>query len=156
MLFRSRIREWPGAAEALGKVIAAEQVVIAGTNAAAAQADKVTVADDPAIVLTNEPTDADKPAAANQAFNDKVARLVLNRAVALSLAGDRRQLKALGRSFRKPMAASPFAKQFEMLTSPDSGLSDSISAELASVGQMETFVDEYRKQLQAKSLTPTP
>lgn len=152
-----RLREWPAAADALDKVIAAEQAQLAGVDAAAAaQTGKPTVAEDPAIVLTNDQPSPDTQAATTQVFNDKLARLVLNRAVALSLAGDRRQLKALGRSFRKPMADSPFAKQFELLTSPDSGLSDSISAELASVGQMETFVDEYRKLLQAKSLTPTP
>ena len=154
-----RIREWPAAADALEKLIVAEQADIAGLKAAK-QDRKTTVAEDPSIVLTNEAggdaASADLSGAVSQAFNEKLARLVLNRAVALSLAGDRRQLKALGRAYGKPMAASPFAKQFEMLTSPDNGLSDSITAELASIGQMETFVDEYRKQLQAQSLTPTP
>lgn len=150
-----RIREWPAAADALAKLIDAEQAEIAG-KAVTQQSSKTTVAEDPAIVLTNEPAGAGQSAPAGQAFNEKLARLVLNRAVALSLAGDRRELKAFGRAYKKPMAESPFAKQFEMLTSPDNGLSESISAELASVGQMETFVDEYRKQLQAKSLTPTP
>ncbi len=154
-----RIREWPAAAEALDKLIAAEQAEIAGLKTVD-QKTKTTVAQDPSIVLTNQAgadaANTDLSGEMSQAFNAKLARLVLNRAVALSLAGDRRQLKALGRSYGKPMAASPFAKQFEMLTSPDNGLSDSITAELASIGQMETFVDEYRKQLQAKSLTPTP
>jgi hypothetical protein len=88
-------------------------------------------------------------------FDPVLASLVLNRAVALSLANDRRGLKELGRSFGKDMAQSALAEPFQVLTSPDSGLVESITAQMKSVDQLGSFVDEYKKILKSKSLSRT-
>jgi hypothetical protein len=78
---------------------------------------------------------------------------VLKRAVALSLANDRRGMKDLGRSFGKQMDTTALAQPFKVLTSPDSGLSESITAQMKSVDQLGVFVEEYRKILQAQALS---
>ena len=88
-----------------------------------------------------------------QAFKDRLGRVVLNRAVAMSLAGDRRGLRALARDFGKDMAQTDLSKTFAMLTSPGNGLTDSVSAEMASVDQINSFVDEYRNLLRQASLS---
>jgi hypothetical protein len=51
------------------------------------------------------------------------------------------------------MKTTSFAQPFQVLTAPDAGLTDSIAAQMKSVDQLGTFVEEYRKILQAKSLS---
>ncbi|HVY98417.1 MAG TPA: tetratricopeptide repeat protein, partial [Dongiaceae bacterium] len=94
------------------------------------------------------------PPAAPQ-FDPVLASLVMNRAVALSLANDRRGLKELGRDFGKDMAGSALAEPFQVLTSPDTGLAESITAQMKSVDQLGSFVDEYKKILTGESLSGT-
>jgi hypothetical protein len=71
----------------------------------------------------------------------------------MSLAGDRSGLRALARQYGKNMAQTNLAKSFTMLTSPSNGLADSVSAEMASVDQISSFVDEYRARLRQASLS---
>jgi hypothetical protein len=96
---------------------------------------------------------ASPPAPAQKPLLDTVvSRLVLNRAVALSRANDRRGLKDLARNFGKQMDTTPLAPLFKVLTASDSGLSESITAQQASVDQFGVFVEEYRKLLQSEAL----
>ncbi|MES1150621.1 MAG: hypothetical protein ABUL54_01905, partial [Dongia sp.] len=99
---------------------------------------------------------AQPPAAAAPAtpqFDPVLASLVMNRAVALSLANDRRGLREIGRAFGKDMAQSALAQPFQVLTSPDTGLAESITAQMKSVDQLGSFVDEYKKILKTESLS---
>lgn len=168
-----KLREWPSAADALGELIAAEQAKrVAEVKAPAAD----DIAANPASVLdkavadaeaaaaadAEQPADAADPAATagtaakpaqKPLLDPVVSRLILNRAVALSLANDRRGMKELGRSFGKLMDTTAFGQPFRVLTSPDSGLTDSITAQMKSVDQLGIFVEEYRKILQAEALS---
>lgn len=113
---------------------------------------------------TAAPTATDQPASAptiaditakirSEAFKNKLARVVLNRAVALSLANDRTGLRQLARDYGQDMGQTELAKTFGMLTSPGNGLAESVSAEMASVDQINSFVDEYRNILRQSSLS---
>jgi hypothetical protein len=168
-----KLREWPSAADALGELITAEQAkrlaevkgpapddiaanpasvldrALADAKAAAAVDATQPAADDSGT----PPAAGDAAAPAQKPLLDPVvSRLVLNRAVALSRANDRRGLKDLARSFGKPMDTTPLAPLFKVLTASDSGLSESITAQQASVDQFGVFVEEYRKLLQTEAL----
>jgi len=90
---------------------------------------------------------------AQPALDPVLSRLVLNRAVALSLANDRHGLRELGRSFGKQMDTTPLADPFKVLTSADTGLTESITAQLKSIDQFGVFVDQYKKILQGEALS---
>ena len=79
--------------------------------------------------------------------------MLLNRAVALSLASDRRGLKALANEYGKRMEGTDQGKAFAMLTAPDNGLVESVSAEMASVARIDAFVTDYRERLKKVSLS---
>jgi len=51
------------------------------------------------------------------------------------------------------MAQSALAQPFQVLTSPDTGLAESIAAQMKSVDQLGSFVDEYKKILKSDSLS---
>jgi hypothetical protein len=94
-----------------------------------------------------------QPPAQKPLLDPVMSALVLKRAVALSLANDRRGMKDLGRAFGKQMETTALAQPFKVLTSPDSGLTESIDAQMKSVDQLGVFVEEYRKLLQAQALS---
>ncbi|MGH6893818.1 MAG: hypothetical protein ACREEP_16340, partial [Dongiaceae bacterium] len=73
--------------------------------------------------------------------------------VALSLASDRRGLKALANEYGKRMGRTDQAKAFAMLTTPDNGRVESVSAEIASVERIDAFVTDYRERLKKASLS---
>jgi hypothetical protein len=147
-----RLREWSMAAVSLDQLIRAELAAIEPnspeTPVVAAQSDPMDVvnqaAGDPDAAVPADPGE--------QLFKERIAPLLLNRAVALSLAGERKELKALGKEFGERMAATDQAQGFAMLTAPDNGLVESVSAEMQSVDQIQTFVDEYRRHLETASL----
>ena len=172
-----KLREWPSAADALGQLIDAEQAKRAAEVKGPAPDD---IASNPASVLDKALADAKAAAAAdgdqppadagpnapqdpNAAAAQKpvtkplldpvLSALVLKRAVALSLANDRRGMKDLGRTYGKQMDTTALAQPFKVLTSPDSLLSDSIAAQQKSVDQLGVFVEEYRKILQSQALS---
>ncbi|WP_395017857.1 hypothetical protein [Dongia sp.] len=125
---------------------------------AAAAADATQPA--PADADPNAPAPAAGDAAAADAapaqkplLDPVLSALILKRAVALSLANDRRGMKDLARMFGKQMDTTMLAKPFRVLTSPDSGLTESITAQMKSVDQLGVFVEEYRKILQAEALS---
>jgi hypothetical protein len=129
------------------------------TAAAGAPQAATAPTDGTAVPTTNDqpasaPTAADVSAKVrSDAFKNKLARVVLNRAVALSLSNDRTGLRQLARDYGKDMDQTPLAKTFGMLTSPGNGLAESVSAEMASVDQINSFVDEYRNILRQSSLS---
>jgi hypothetical protein len=146
-----RVREWPAAATALGDLIAGEEQAMADERAALKEAmDPVK---NPAASVRSAEAEAELTAKQEQHFKDRVAPLLLNRAVALSLASDRRGLKALANEYGKRMEATDQAKAFAMLTAADNGLVESVSAELASVNRIEAFVADYRERLKKASLS---
>ncbi|HVO04526.1 MAG TPA: hypothetical protein VMT54_20175 [Candidatus Cybelea sp.] len=100
------------------------------------------------------PPAATQPAApAAPQYDPVLARLVLKRAVAMSLANDRRGLKDLAHGFGKQMETSALAEPFKVLTSPDTGLAESITAQKKSVDELGAFTDEYKKILQSEALS---
>jgi hypothetical protein len=167
-----KLREWPSAADALGQLIDAEQAKRVAAMKGPAPDD---IAANPASVLDKAladakaaatadgslpPADPNAPAQpdANAAPKQKplldpvVSALVLKRAVALSLANDRRGMKDLGRAFGKQMDTTALAQPFKVLTSPDS-LPDSFAEQGKAVDQLGVFVEEYRKILQSNALS---
>src|SRR6185369_642729 len=146
-----RVREWPAAATALGDLIAGVEQAMEAERAALKEATDPTK--DPAASVTSVEAQEALTAKQEQHFKDRVAPLLLNRAVALSLASDRRGLKALANQYGKRMEGTDQAKAFAMLTAPDNGLVESVSAELASVNRIDAFVTDYRERLKKASLS---
>jgi hypothetical protein len=150
-----RTREWPSAASALGDLIDGEERAQAAEAAAEAAAHDVTK--DPAAAIDSAAAEEALKAKQEQHFKDRIAPMILNRAVALSLASDRRGLRGLARDYADRMAGTPQEKAFTMLTAADNGLVESVSAELAGVAQIDAFVTDYREKLKAQSLSaPDP
>lgn len=146
-----RTREWPAAAAALGDLIAGEEEAMADERAALKAAmDPVK---NPAASVGSAEAEAELEAKQEQHFKDRVAPLLLNRAVALSLASDRRGLKALANRYGKRMEGTDQANAFAMLTAADNGLVESVSAEMASVERIDAFVTDYRERLKKTSLS---
>jgi hypothetical protein len=146
-----RIREWPAAADALGDLIDGEEQAMADEKAALQAA--MDPAKDPAASVGSADAMEQLNAKQDQHFKDRVAPMILNRAVALSLASDRRGLKALANQYDKRMEGTDQAKAFAMLTAPDNGLVESVSAELSSVDRINAFVTDYRERLKKQSLS---
>ena len=145
-----RTREWPAAATALDDLVAAEEQAMADERAALEAA--TDPAKNPTAAVGRADAEEALRAKQDQHFKDKIAPLLLNRAVALSLASDRRGLKALANDYGKQMEGTDQAKAFAMLTAPDNGLVESISAEMASVDRIDAFVTDYRERLKKASL----
>jgi hypothetical protein len=146
-----RIREWPAAAAALGDLIEGEEQAMADERSALqAQLDP---AKNPAASINGAEAEQELADKQEQHFKERVAPMILNRAVALSLASDRRGLKALASEYGKQMEATEQAKAFAMLTAPDNGLVESVSAEMSSVDRIDAFVTDYRERLKKASLS---
>jgi hypothetical protein len=121
---------------------------------AAGAADAATTNAAAAAPSTTPTTGADILAAVRaDAFKNRLGRVVLNRAVAMSLANDRIGLRQLARDYGQDMDRTGLAKTFGMLTSPGNGLAESVTAEMASIDQINSFVDEYRNILRQSSLS---
>jgi hypothetical protein len=146
-----RVREWPAAATALGDLIAGEEQAMADERAALKQA--LDPATNPAASVGAAEAEEELQAKQEQRFKERIAPLLLNRAVALSLASDRRGLKALANDYGERMAGTDQAKAFAMLTAADNGLVESVSAEMASVDRINAFVTDYRERLKQASLS---
>ncbi|HLB79931.1 MAG TPA: hypothetical protein VJJ77_05460, partial [Dongiaceae bacterium] len=88
-------------------------------------------------------------------LDDAAAGLVLNRAVALSLVGDREALRALGTRYGAAMAGGPLAEPFDVLTAELDGpdVTRPIAERLAAAGRLVTFMSDYRARLQTASMS---
>jgi hypothetical protein len=146
-----RMREWPAAATALENLVAGETQRLQEEDPSMRPPADLTV--DPAAALAEVGDDGAAAAKRDELFNKTLAPLVLNQAVALSLANDRPGLRILGKAQGKQMAKGPYATAFATLTSPSSSLADSISAAMKSVDQLGAFVDDYRERLKKESLS---
>jgi hypothetical protein len=146
-----RMREWPAAAAALGELIAGEEQAMADERAALTAA--LDPRKNPAAAVGSAEAEADLKAKQGQHFKDRIAPLLLNRAVALSLASDRRGLKALANDYGERMEGTDQAKAFAMLTAADNSLVESVSAEMAGVDRIDAFVADYRERLKKASLS---
>jgi hypothetical protein len=147
-----RVREWPAAATALGDLIEGEEQAMADERAALK--DATDPAKNPAAAVGSAEAEQELAAKQEQHFKDRVAPLLLNRAVALSLASDRRGLKAIANEYGERMEGTDQAKAFAMLTAADNGLIESVSAEMAAVDRIDAFVADYRERLKKASLSP--
>jgi hypothetical protein len=150
-------------ASVLDKALADAQAAAAADSAGAApDADAAPTAPAPAAqpgVTAQPDANAQPPAGAAPPapqLDPVLASLIMNRAVALSLANDRRGLKEAARAYGKDMAKSALAQPFQVLTSPDAGLAESITAQMKSVDQLGTFVEEYKKILHSRALSGVP
>jgi hypothetical protein len=147
-----RVREWPAAASALGELIEGEEQAMADERAALkAATDPVK---NPAAAVGSAEAEQQLAAKQEQHFKDRVAPLLLNRAVALSLASDRRGLKAMANEYGERMEGTDQGKAFAMLTAADNSLIESVSAEMAAVNRIDAFVADYRERLKKASLSP--
>ena len=146
-----RTREWPAAATALGDLIAGEEQAMVDERAASDA--KLDVTKDPAAALDSAAAEEALKAKQDQHFKERIAPIILNRAIALSLASDRRGLKALARDFAPRMAGTEQEKAFTMLTGADNGLVESVTAEMAGIARIDAFVTDYRERLKAQSLS---
>ncbi|MBK8157275.1 MAG: hypothetical protein IPK59_00135 [Rhodospirillaceae bacterium] len=150
-----RMREWPAAATALDELIAGETKRLQEADPSMRPPPDLTV--DPAAALAETGDDGEAAAKRDEQFNKVLAPLILNQAIALSLANDRPGLRMLGKARGTQMAKGPFAKAFATLTSPSSNLADSIGAAMKSVDQLAEFVVDYRDRLKNQSLSvPEP
>jgi hypothetical protein len=146
-----RVREWPVAAVALGDLIAGEEQAMEDERTALKAAMDPTK--DPAASMHSVEAEEELKARQEQHFRERLAPLLLNRAVALSMASDRRGLKALANQYGERMEGSDQAKAFAMLTAPDNGLVESVSAAMSSVNRIDAFVADYRERLKKASLS---
>jgi hypothetical protein len=146
-----RTREWPAAATALGELVDGEEQGMADERAALKEA--MDPKKDPAASVRSAEAQEELKTKQEQHFKERVAPMLLNRAVALSLASDRRGLKALANEYGKRMEGTDQGKAFAMLTAPDNGLVESVSAEMASVARIDAFVTDYRERLKKVSLS---
>jgi hypothetical protein len=87
------------------------------------------------------------------------AGMVVSRATALALAGDRRGLASLRTEFGAVMAQTPSAASFQLVTRPDiaGGLPDraTLSGRMAEVDLFKQFLERYR-QPSATAVDPAP
>jgi hypothetical protein len=146
-----RVREWPAAAAALRELIAGEEQAMADEKTT--MAAEMDVTKNPVAAVGSAEAEEALKAKQDQYFKDRIAPLILNRAVALSLASDRRGLKALANDYGERMEGTDQAKAFAMLTAPGNGLVESVSAEMSSVDRIDAFVTDYRERLKKASLS---
>ncbi len=94
---------------------------------------------------------AQAPSAADDSHRQD---LILNQAVALTLAGDRAGLESLARRHGEAMAGGALAEPFYVLTTDldDSAKVRGITDRLATVDRLTGFMDDYRKRLQTANL----
>jgi tetratricopeptide (TPR) repeat protein len=115
-----RLREWAGAAEALGHLLDSTAAQSAGQ------------------------------------LDGRRAGLVLNRAIALTLAGNGAALEQLAGQYGEAIAQTAYAEPFKLLTDSagDDMTTRSIAEQLASASRLETFLADYRQQVQTASAPP--
>jgi tetratricopeptide (TPR) repeat protein len=92
-----------------------------------------------------------KPPANGKALDGATSQLVLNRAVALALAGDGTGLNTMRKDFGAVMAAGPDADAFRVLTRPEQATGlidvDTIRSRVAEVDVFQNFLKGYRTRI---------
>lgn len=84
-----------------------------------------------------------------ETLDDKRSRYVMNRAVALALAGENNRLAALGKTHGAAMAGTPFGADFRVLTAVESAPRDfaEVLKRVALVDDFQAFMESYRARL---------
>lgn len=103
-----------------------------------------------ALESTLPPPEKAKP------LDAQTARRVIDLATALTLARDERGLQRLRRSHGPHMAATEFKEAFDLLTSEaERGIIDyrRVSDKIKQVEEFQTFMNQWRKKIQAKGLS---
>ncbi|MHB1205218.1 MAG: tetratricopeptide repeat protein, partial [Rhodospirillaceae bacterium] len=96
------------------------------------------------------------PEADAGSLNDANARLVLDWATALTLAGDERTLVRVRQRYAGPMANTPYKDVFSLITTPrDRGVMDAqaVHAQILQAEQFKTFLVEYKDMIGDKPLS---
>ena len=96
------------------------------------------------------------PEADTGSLNDGNARLVLDWATALTLAGDERTLVRVRQRYTGPMADTPYKDAFALITTPrDRGVMDAqtIRQQIQQAEQFKTFMVEYKDMIGQKALS---
>ena len=89
-------------------------------------------------------------------LGDAEAEDVVNLAVALTMAGERKKILALGRAYTEAMARGPHKETFTFLVGDlEPGRVKSIAEELAQVEEVEAFLASYRKRSGARDPATT-
>lgn len=92
-----------------------------------------------------------KPPANGKPLEPATSQLVLNRAVALALAGDGTGLNTMRKDFGAVMAAGPDADAFRILTRPEQATGlidvDTIRSRVAEVDMFQNFLKGYRSRI---------
>jgi tetratricopeptide (TPR) repeat protein len=100
------------------------------------------------------------PPAAGAKVDPATAKLVVNRAIAMSQAGDVAGLQKLRTDFGKAMEGTPEGNAFLLMTRPQeaAGLIDaaSIQARLAEIDMFSSFLSTYRKREDLATPPPPP
>ncbi|MBI1208585.1 MAG: tetratricopeptide repeat protein [Azospirillum sp.] len=100
------------------------------------------------------------PLPADGKLDAETAQLILNRAVALALAGDGKGLDTVRAEFGAAMARSAVADAFRVVTRPEEAASAmdlrSIKTRVAEVDVFQNFLKNYRSRREAARPTPTP
>lgn len=90
---------------------------------------------------------------ADRPLSEAEQEILVNLAVALTLAGDHAKLRDLGKTFADPMASGPRKHVFALLTGDrESNTVKSIAEELAVVGRVRDFMSSYRERFQQAGL----
>jgi tetratricopeptide (TPR) repeat protein len=90
---------------------------------------------------------------ADRPLSEAEREVLVNLAVALTLAGDHAKLRELGRTFADAMASGPRKHVFALLIGDlDSDTVKSIAEELAVVSRVRDFMSSYRERLQQADL----
>jgi hypothetical protein len=98
----------------------------------------------------------DEPPNEDGSVSDERARYLLNWAVNLAMAGQERTLNMLKRRYGEPMALSPYAQAFSLITSsPTQGLIDyrTLADKVDEVEEFQGFLATYRDQLEKSQLS---
>jgi len=96
------------------------------------------------------------PEPETSSFNDASARLVLDWATALTLAGDERTLVRVRQRYTGPMSATPYKDVFTLITTPrDRGAMDAstVRQQIQQAEQFKTFMVDYKDMIGEKPLS---
>ncbi len=96
------------------------------------------------------------PEADSGALNDTSARLVLDWATALTLAGDERTLVRVRQRYAGPMNSTPYKDAFTLITTPrERGVMDAslVRQQIQQAEQFKTFMVDYKDMIGEKPLS---
>ena len=96
------------------------------------------------------------PEAEGQTLSDQNARIVLDWATALTLAGDERTLVRVRQRYTGPMSGTPFRDAFALITTPrERGVMDvaAVRQQIEQAEQFKSFMIDYKDMLGEKPLS---